>query len=556
MVKEPCTEDGSDRTWIDAAELEVVETHISRVFLGPERVWKMKKPVDLGFLDFTSPEKRRQDCIAEVELNGRLAPGVYLGVVPVLARDGELRFGDEGCAISEGRGDGEDVEDAASDWAVLMRRLPDDHRVDLLLERDELSGSDVERIARRIARFHDETRCDETTRSFGAVEVVRGNVEENFRQTRDSLAEHLDREQAAEVEAWQLGFLEREAERFAQRIENGRVRDGHGDLRLEHVYLDVCHDVCRDVHALDDVVVVDCIEFNRRFRFADVCADVAFLAMDLTSRRRPDLAEAFLAAYARESQDYDLYPLVDFYESYRAFVRAKVASFVAHAESTPQALRQRKNEEAREHFLLALSSARRQLLPPRLVAVGGWIAAGKSTTSALVGRILDAPVVDADRTRKHLLEVSESERLYVEPWTGPYSGEMTERTYAELLRRAEQILLSRRSVVLDASFRLHRHRLDARQLAQRLGVPFLFVECRADAATCRRRLQARDPGPSDGRLEIFDDFVAAYERPEEVDAGDLLPDDDFLRLDTDRLSLETSEGRLLERLPSAPARLG
>ena len=122
--------------------------------------------------------------------------------------------------------------------------------------------------------------------------------------------------------------------------------------------------------------MVDCIEFNRRFRFADVCADVAFLAMDLTSRRRPDLAEAFLAAYARASQDYDLYPLVDFYESYRAFVRAKVASFVAHADGTPEPVRRHKNEEAREHFLLALSGARRQLLPPRLVAVGGWIAAG------------------------------------------------------------------------------------------------------------------------------------------------------------------------------------
>ena len=537
---------GIDGTWTSTGELEVIETHISRVYLGPERVWKTKKPVDLDFLDFTSVETRRQACVAEVELNGRLAPGVYLGVVPVVEKNGELFVGREDTAAPS----------STSDWAVLMRRLPDDRRVDLLLERGELTRTDIERVARRIARFHDEARCDEETSSFGAVEAVRRNVEENFRQTRETLGDFLDEEQAAEVETWQLAFLERESHRFAERVDAGRVRDGHGDLRLEHVYLDVFPDGDQELPELDDVVVVDCIEFNRRFRFADVCADVAFLAMDLTSRRRPDLAEAFLAAYAREPQDYDLYPLVDFYESYRAFVRAKVASFVAQAESAPHALRQRKKEEAREHYLLALSSARRQLLPPRLVAVGGWIAAGKSTTSALVGRVLDAPVIDADRTRKDLLEVSESERLYVDPWTGPYSEEVTERTYGELLRRAEQVLLSGRSVVLDASFRLHRHRLDARSLAQRLDVPFLFVECRADAETCRHRLRVRDPGPSDGRLEIFDEFVAAYEAPDEVAKAARFEAGEFLRLDTDRLSLENSRERLQARLPSAPSRLG
>lgn len=511
--------------------LEVVETHVSRVYLGEERVWKTKKPVDLGFLDFTSAPKRRRACEAEVELNQRLAPGVYLGVVPFATGDGP----------------------EAEEWAVLMRRLPDGRRANRLLEQGELSRADLERVADRLARFHRQARCDDKTRPFGEVGVVRSNVEENFLQTRKLIGKYLRPEQLAQVETWQLDFLSREADRFAERAASGRVRDGHGDLRLEHVYLDV-------PGAEDEVLVVDCIEFNERFRFADVCADVAFLAMDLTSLRRPDLAEAFLASYARASQDYDLYPLVDFYESYRAFVRAKVAALVAHSSDTPQALRLRKDREAREHFLLALSSARRQLLRPHLVAVGGWIAAGKSTTSSLVSGLLNAPVVDADRARKALLQVGETAPLHVAPWSGPYSEETTERTYTELFRRTEQVLRSGRSAVVDASFRLHRHRLDARRLAHRLGIPFLFVECRADADACRRRLRERaaehNAGPSDGRLEIFDAFVEGYEAPDSDNESDRLQQKEFLRIDTDRIGLDESERLLRGRLPSAPPRLG
>lgn len=539
--------------WTQAADLEVVETHISRVYLGRDRVWKTKKPVDLGFLDFTTAEARRRACEAEVRLNRRLAPDVYLGVVPVVQGDEGLELGSLDAYPPSGSG-AEAEADTEVDWAVLMRRLPDARRADRLLDRGELSRDDLRRVAERLVRFHAAARCDEETKRYGTASTVEANVRENFEQTRDVIGEYLSAEQAREVERWQLGFLEQEADLFAERIGARRVRDGHGDLRLEHVYLDL-----ESASGQDDVVVVDCIEFNDRFRYADVCADVAFLAMDLTSRRRPDLAEAFLAAYARDAQDYDLYPLVDFYESYRAFVRAKVASMVAASDDAPPRLRRQKREEAREHFLLALSGARRQLLPPRLVAVGGWIAAGKSTTSERVSRLLDAPIVDADRTRKHLLDVDAEEKLHVKPWSGPYSEEMTERTYDEVLRRGEQVVRSGRPVVLDASFRLRRHRLDARRLARRLGVPFLFVECRADADACRERLRRRraedSAGASDGRLEIFDDFVAGYQEPE-ASSEESLDASEFLRLDTDRLSLEASEGLLRERLPSMPPQLG
>jgi predicted kinase len=266
-------------------------------------------------------------------------------------------------------------------------------------------------------------------------------------------------------------------------------------LRLEHVYLD----------ERSEVVILDCIEFNDRFRFADVCADVVFLAMDLAWHGRVDLAERFLARYAREAGDYDLYPLVDFYQSYRAFVRGKIASFQA-------------SSEARRYFLLALASERQPIVPAMVIAVGGVIATGKSTLASALGREIPAPVVDADRTRKELAGVSPKEPLPESPWTGFYSKEFTEKVYGEVRRRASAVLASGRPVVLDASFRSRVHRAQARGLAQESGVPFFFVECRASEELCRERLREREKtkSVSDGRIEIFGDFTRSWEPVEEI----------------------------------------
>jgi hypothetical protein len=502
---------------------ELIETHISRVFLGADEVFKVKKPVSLGFLDFSTLEKRRRACEAEVELNRRLAPDVYLGVVPVtVGDDGRHRVG----------GDGEPVE-----WAVRMKRLPDRRRADHLLAAGELGDGAVERIAAHLAGFHRDARCDDETAHFGELDTIRKNVEENFEQTRDTIGDHLSPEEAAEIERWQKRFLADQAALFAGRVEAGRVRDGHGDLRLEHVYL--------RPEEKGGVTVVDCIEFNQRFRFADVCADVAFLAMDLTWQGRTDLAERFLAAYAREANDYDLYPLVDFYESYRAFVRAKVSSILAADPDAESEARERAAGEARRYYLLALASERRPLLPPAVVAVGGVIAAGKSTVARRIGAELSAPVIDADRTRKHLVGAAPTEPLHHRPFRGAYSEDTTEGVYAELIRRAGVVLASGRPVVLDASFRTRRHRRAAQTLARERGVPFHFVECLADPEICRRRLRRREGGVSDGRLEIFDDFLASWQPVEE------LPEDEHLVLDTAQ-PLEENVEKLRRELVTWP----
>jgi uncharacterized protein len=472
--------------------IELAETHISWVFLAGDDVYKVKKPVDFGFLDFRTLPLRRAACEAELRLNARLAPGTYLGLVPV-RRDAAGRH-----RIGGGEDEGEIAE-----WAVHMRRLSDDVRADVRLGRGALSGEAVDAVAVRLAAFHASARCDEETARYGRPEAIGRSVEENFAATRPVIARFLRPEDAAEIEGSELGFLREHGALFERRIAEGRVRDGHGDLRLEHVYLG----------AGGDLRIIDCIEFNDRFRYGDVCADLAFLSMDLAFHGRVDLAERLLARYAREANDFDLYALVDFYEGYRAYVRGKVATLLAADEGADEPLRLRAAAEARRYFLLALSADRRSLLSPSVVAVGGIIASGKSTVAAALGAAMGAPVVDADRTRKHFLGVGATVPVHEEPWRGGYDPAVTEKVYAEVLRRAAVVLASGRPVVVDASFRSGAMRAAARALAGAHGVPFRLVECRAAADVCRARLAERErrEGVSDGRLAIFDDFCSRFE---------------------------------------------
>jgi aminoglycoside phosphotransferase family enzyme/predicted kinase len=497
---------GSLREDLAGPGIEVVETHISWVFLAEYDVWKVKKPVSLAFLDFSTEEKRRVACEAEVDLNRPWAPDAYHGVVPItLDSSGRHRFGGSGAPV---------------DWAVHMVRLPEGDRADARTRDGRLTASDLGRVAERVAAFHERSRCDEETARFGALEEITRNVRDNFEQGRGAACDYLGQTEAAALEARQLGFLSDHSALFEDRVRGGRVREGHGDLRLEHIYLD------------DEggVRVLDCIEFNDRFRFLDVCSDVAFLSMDLAYQGRGDLAEHFLAEYARMSNDYDLYPIVGFYESYRAYVRAMVNAILAEDGGASALVRERSAEAARRHYLLARDSLPaqgaegRSVVLPMVLAVGGIVASGKTTVALRAGSEMMAPVVGSDRTRKWLLGADPTTSVGTAPWTDAYSTETTERVYDEVFRRARSVLQSNRPVVIDASFRSLAHREAARRLALEAGVPFLFVECRIPSEVSRERLLRRDrePSVSDARVALLDDFVASWEPVDELEPAEHL----------------------------------
>ena len=499
---------GSLREDLCGAGVEMVETHISWVFLAEREVWKVKKPLLLPFLDFSTAEKRRMACEAEVELNRRLAPDVYLGVVPItLDSSGRHRLGGSGAAV---------------DWAVHMARLSEADRADVRLGDGRLTASDLKRIAERIVDFHQRARSDDQTARFGSVAAITENVKENLDQGGPAASRYLSEAEADVIEAGQMGFLSDPSAAFEDRVEGGRVLEGHGDLRLDHIYLEEG----------GAIRILDCIEFNERFRFLDACSDVAFLSMD----RRRDLAEYFLACYARQSNDYDLYRLVGFYESYRAYVRGKVNAMLADDAGAAAVVRERAAEEAQRYYRLALdslakpnpspapTSAGRRAVPSVLLAVGGIVASGKSTVADRAGTEMMAPVVSSDRTRKCLLGAEPTTSVSSEPWTNAYASEVTERVYQEVLRRARCVLESGRPVVIDASFRSRTHREAARRLAEAAGVPFLFVECRVAEEVCRERLLRRDRGPSvsDARLGLMDDFIASWEPVDELESAEHL----------------------------------
>jgi hypothetical protein len=504
--------------------VELRESHSSWVFLTDTEAYKVKKPVDFGFLDFRTVEQRRAACEAEALLDGRLAPGVCRGVVPVRVKaDGRLVLGG-------GRGE-------IVDWAVRMERMPDQRRADAMLARGDLSASMVAAIAARLAAFHAGARSDADTAHFGSVAVIGQNVRENFARMRGSITRFLTPAEAVEIEAWQLSVLCCAKSTFLSRVHAGRIRDGHGDLRLEQIYL------------LPDgeMKILDCVEFNDRFRFGDACSDVAFLSMDLALAGRVDLAELLLARYAREADDYELYALVDFYESYRAYVRGKVSTMLADDESASDEARQEASEQARRCFLLSLAAGRKAVLTPAVVAVGGMLAAGKSTVADRLGLALCAPVIDAERTRKRMLGISPSTTVRQDTWKGAYDPDFNERVYAELFRRAAVVLESGRSVVLDASFRSCELRRKARDLARQHGVAFQFVECTADASArgARLREREREYGVSDGRLAVFDAFLGAWEPTAELTSQDLVI------VDTSQALAQTMYS-VHQRIPSYP----
>jgi aminoglycoside phosphotransferase family enzyme len=352
--------------------VEVRQTHISIVAIAPPNVYKIKKPLDLGFLDFSTLEKRRHFCLEEVRLNRRLTQDVYLDVVPIARRDSCLHFGPEGEIV---------------DYAVKMRELPREGFLHERLAHGNATADDLERVAVKLAAFYQAQRPSETIADWGRVAKLRLSTDENFAQTERFAGGLLGRPAFAAIRFFTDRFYERHADLFERRRKDGRILDGHGDLRCEHVHF-----------AGEEINIFDCIEFNERLRLIDVANDVAFLAMDLDVLGRPDLGTTFLRRIAGLLDDPELLSLTNFYKCYRAYVRAKVAAIKSVEPEVPAADRERSRERAMQLFKRALDYAVAGS-EPLVIAVMGRVASGKSSVARLAGEALGWPVVSSDRTR-------------------------------------------------------------------------------------------------------------------------------------------------------------
>ncbi len=479
--------------------VEVRHTHISVVALAGPLVYKVKKPVDFGFLDFTSLEKRRHFCHEEVRLNRRLAPDVYLRVVPIIRRpDGRLAL----------EGDGEAVE-----YAVEMRRLPAERMLPALLASGQVTAEDISQLAQRVYEFHRAAERSEAVSAHGRLEVIEAEVRENFRQLEPYVGRTLSGEVLTVLRDRTERFLETHHDLFSQRLADGRIVEGHGDLHADHICLEP-----------GGPTIYDCIEFNEAFRCLDVASEVAFLAMDLDFLGHPELSDAFALHYRSLAEDPSLPRMLPFYQSYRAVVRGKVESFRLDDEDLPKESRAEAAEAARRYLGLASRYATGFDLPTLIVCCG-LIGSGKSTVAQALASNLDGVVLGSDVIRKELAGLPPEARR-VEPYgTGLYSREMTEQTYGALLERARSLLAAGRTVVLDATFARRTQRNRARQLAAEAEVAVWCCWCRCPEEALRQRLRDRAVehlGPSDAREELLEPFLAAFQPPEEWPAETLI----------------------------------
>ncbi|MFO0863766.1 MAG: AAA family ATPase [Gemmataceae bacterium] len=387
--------------------VEVVQTHISIVFLAPPFVYKVKKPVSLGFLDFSTLEKRRHFCEQEVTLNRRLASDVYVGVVPVVADGGGIRF----------EGEGEPIE-----WAVKMRWLDEEHSLKCIVERDEAVDELIDSLARRIAEFHRHAETNEHIVSFGSLDIVSGNVRENFEQCLSHIGQTVSWSVFDRVRACSDRLMIRRRQQIVDRAKRGVPRDTHGDLRLDHVYF-----------LPEGIAIIDCIEFNERFRYADPVADIAFLTMDLAWAGRRDLANRLADAYFAASGDEEGRPLLAAYEGYRAAVRAKVNGIQFFEDGISTERKDRAKQRALGHWLLALSLMEEPNRRPGVLLIGGLPGTGKSTLARTLAEKHGFQLLRSDVVRKELAGIAESKSTSVGVGQGIYDAEWNERTYQELL---------------------------------------------------------------------------------------------------------------------------
>jgi aminoglycoside phosphotransferase family enzyme/predicted kinase len=467
------------------AQVRVLETHISYVLLTGRFAYKIKKAVDLGFLDFTTLPARHFYCERELELNRRLAAGIYLQVVAITGTIDRPHIGGDGPAL---------------EYAVQMREFPQEGLLTQVLERRELSTAHIDALASAVAAFHTSAAIADAGSRFGSAATVLDLAIENFTEIDPLVEDAADRQVITELRRWTLREHGLRSPLLAARQCHGLVRECHGDLHLGNIAL-----------VDGNVTIFDCIEFNDDMRWSDVMADVAFLVMDLQDRGRPDFAARLLNGYLERTGDYDGIQVLRFYIVYRAMVRAKVAYMRASQTQNPEA-GQRKVAECREYLQLARRCA--EFATPRIVITHGFTGSGKTTGSQALVASMGAVRIRTDVERKRLHGLASDAHSGSELNAGLYSAAETERTYARLAELARVIVGAGYPVIVDGSFLRRRERDRFRALATQLGVPFAIADFVASPETLRARVERRRetaPDASEADLRVLEQQLRTAE---------------------------------------------
>lgn len=472
-----------------AGRVRLIQTHTSWVFIAGDYAYKVKKPVNFGFLDYTTLAARKFFCNEEFRLNRLLSPEMYEAVLPITDRFGRLHLGGQGQPI---------------DYCIKMKAFPQSALMTHLLQEHKVTFEHIDAIASKIADFHSRSEHGREVSQFGSSETIRLNWDENFAQTIEFCGLTISRPAFDEIREQIDRFIVASRRLFRRRREEGRVRRCHGDLHSRNVFI------------VDNrIFIFDCIEFNPRFSCSDTTSEIAFMCMDLEFHNRNDLASFFVERYLAYAGDEGMLPLLNFYQCYRAYVRGKVTSFRLREPSTPPEERLAVRRAARRYFALALRYAQMLSATPRLTVFFGLPGVGKTYVARRLATRIGGFHLLSDSIRKQLLGIPVGQHRFDGYGRGIYNPEISRQTYVEMFRRAELFLRAGHNVILDATFLNEDSRQQCRELARRLRVPALFVLAECPERTVRQRLRRRAHAYSfsDADLSIYKGMKARFRPP-------------------------------------------
>lgn len=495
-------------------EVKLLQTHTSWIFLTGKYAYKVKKPVNFGFLDYTTLKKRKHFCEEELRLNRLLSKDIYLDVIPITLDKGKVRIGGKGKII---------------EYAVKMKELPQSSIMTNLLKEKRINSSIIDKIASQVAEFHKIAKTSLKIERYGEIEPIEFNWEENFEQTKNLRGDLIEERIFDEIKERVYRFMRDKQFLFLERINKGKVRRCHGDLHSGNIFV------------VDNrVYIFDCIEFNLRFSCSDTTSDIAFFAMDMEFLGQKPLSDFFLDRYILYSQDPGILRLLDFYKCYRAYVRGKVTSFKLFDKGIPEEEKREARDIAKKYFHLAHLYTRNFFKKSRLIVVMGLPGVGKSYFAERLANRINAHHLRTDFIRKELAGISLEEFKGTGFEKGIYSTQMSKKTYNELFRRAEEYLLKGKTCILDATFQKSNGRNRAVDLAKRLDIEPLFIHCVCPEKIVLKRMEKRSKeiSASDATPKIYYKMREVFRPPSRR-----LPN--LIRVDTSG-DIEETIGKLIE----------